>query len=340
MKVMRLNGLKEHLETPQRIVVTNHTNPDGDAMGSALGLAIALTKKGHIAQVVVPNAYPDFLKWLPGDEEVLVAESNMQEAEMIIGQAECIFHLDYNAYSRAGCMQNMLEKSSAVKVLIDHHQQPESWPDYIYSDTAMSSTAQMIYEWLAFNNWTNVIDEDIAQCLYTGLVTDTGSFRFAVTTSRTHRIAAELLGKGVKPNQVYDRVFDSNKIGRLRLLGAMLDKMEYLPDAAAAILYLAKPELMRYQYQKGDSEGFVNYGLSISGIRLSVFLREDKDMVKVSLRSKGNLDVNKLARKFFNGGGHANAAGGRLNLSMEHALEHTRKVISNEIKNLSEGNDN
>jgi phosphoesterase RecJ-like protein len=336
MKMMQLNGLKEQLEAPKRIVVTNHTNPDGDAMGSALGLAICLKKLGHHVQIVVPNGYPDFLKWLPGDDDVFIAEANMQEAEKVISKAEYIFHLDYNAYSRAGCMQEMLENATATKVLIDHHQQPENWPDYIYSDTAMSSTSQMIYEWLALNDWLHLLDKDIANCLYTGIVTDTGSFRFASTTARTHEIAADLMAKGVQPNKVYDRVFDSNKIGRLRLLGAMLDKMEYNQNSGAVILHLAKPELMRNQYQKGDSEGFVNYGLSISGTKLSVFLREDKEMVKVSLRSKGTFDVNKLARKHFNGGGHMNAAGGILKMSMEDALKHARKVIAEVADELKE----
>ncbi len=336
---MQLDGLKEQLEAPKRIVVTNHTNPDGDAMGSALGLAICLKKLGHVVHVVVPNGYPEFLKWLPGDNEVLVAESNMQEAEKLIGQAQLIFHLDYNAYSRAGSLQPLLEAADAIKVLIDHHQQPESWPDYIYSDTAMSSTSQMIYEWLEFSGWLHLLDKDIANCLYTGIVTDTGSFRFASTSARTHQIASHLMTKGVQPNKIYDRVFDSNKIGRLRLLGAMLDKMEYNENLGAVILYLAKPELMRNQYQKGDSEGFVNYGLSISGAKLSVFLREDKGMVKTSLRSKGKLDVNKLARKHFNGGGHMNAAGGILEMSMEEALKHTRDVIAALAHELKEVDD-
>jgi phosphoesterase RecJ-like protein len=334
--MMQLDGLKQRLKSPRRIVITNHTNPDGDAMGSALGLALCLKQINHEVQVIVPNNYPSFLNWLPGNEEVLIAEQNMPEAERIVSEADLIFLLDYNAYKRAGCMQQMLKKAEATKVLIDHHQEPESWPDFIYSDTTMSSTSQMIYEWLDLNGWTELVNADVANCLYTGLVTDTGSFRFAATTSRTHQIASFLLAKGVKPNGVYDRVFDSNKIGRLRLLGAMLNKMEYMADLGAVILHLAKPELMRNQYQKGDSEGFVNYGLSISGTVLSTFLREDKELIKVSLRSKGSYDVNKLARKHFNGGGHMNAAGGSLQMTIEDALAHTRKVITAEAENLKE----
>ena len=332
MKEIRLQGLREHLETPQRIVVTNHVNPDGDAMGSALGLAIALNKLGHEVSVVVPNDYPEFLKWLPGTLDVILGDANPELAKDLISKADMIFHLDYNAMNRAAQLADLFESAQAIKVLIDHHRQPESWPDFIFSDTEMSSTSQMIYEWLEMNNWLHILDADIANCLYTGLVTDTGSFRFAITTSRTHQIAAHLLALGVAPNLVYDRVFDSNTLGRLRLLGAMLDKLEYFPEKKAVLLHLGKADLMKNNYQKGDSEGFVNYGLSIGGTSLSIFLREDKDVVKVSLRSKGTLDVNDLARKHFNGGGHMNAAGGSLPLPLSEALAFSRNIINQQVE--------
>ena len=332
MKEVRLEGLSEHLVKPQRIVVTNHVNPDGDAMGSALGLALALKKLGHEVVVVVPNNYPEFLKWLPGTADVIIADAAMEKAVEAIEKSTLIFHLDYNAMNRAAQLAEKFEKANAIKVLIDHHRQPESWPDYIFSDTEMSSTSQMIYEWLQMNNWLHVLDAEIANCLYTGIVTDTGSFRFAVTTDRTHQIAAHLLELGVKPNLVYDRVFDSNSLGRLRLLGCMLDKLEYFQDKKAVLLHLGKSDLMKNNYQKGDSEGFVNYGLSIGGTALSIFLREDKDLVKVSLRSKGTLDVNELARAYFNGGGHMNAAGGSLPMPMAEALAFSRKIINQQVE--------
>lgn len=332
MKEIRLEGLTEFLQTPKSIIVTSHVNPDGDAIGSALGLAMALKKMAHTVKVIVPNDYPSFLKWLPGSENLIIAEQNPEDAKALINAAEVVFHLDYNAMNRAAQLAPLFEASAAVKVLIDHHRQPESWPNYIYSDTAMSSTCQMVYEWLDMNNWLHLLDLDIAQCLYTGLVTDTGSFRFAITTSRTLQIASHLLQLGVAPDVIYNRIFDSNSISRLRLLGSMLDNLEYFKHEKAVLLHLKKEELTKNHYQKGDSEGFVNYGLSIGGVQFSVFLREDVDSVKVSLRSKGDLDVNDIARKFFNGGGHVNAAGGSLDISLDEAKKLARNVILNHLK--------
>ena len=333
MKEVRLEGLKALLSTPQKIVVTNHVNPDGDAMGSALGLALTLKKLGHTVFTIVPNDYPEFLKWMPGTAEVIVAEKQKELAETHIASADIIFHLDYNAYNRADVLEEPLRASKAVKVMIDHHRQPEQWPDYIYSDITMSSTCQMIYEFIEMNGWENLLNKEIADCLYTGIVTDTGSFRFAVTTGRTHQIAAHLLELGVTPNLIYDQVFDNSTLGRLRLLGSMLNHLEYYTVQKTTLLHLSKSQLMKSQYQRGDSEGFVNYGLSISGTVLSIFLREDKGMVKISLRSKGQFDVNDLARKHFNGGGHVNAAGGSLTMTMDEAMAYTRDIILN-LKNV------
>ena len=333
MKEVRLEGLKALLSTPKKIVVTNHVNPDGDAMGSALGLALTLKKLGHTVFTIVSNDYPEFLKWMPGTAEVIVAEKQKELAETHIASTDIIFHLDYNAYNRADVLEEPLRASKAIKVMIDHHRQPEQWPDYIYSDITMSSTCQMIYEFIEMNGWENLLNKEIADCLYTGIVTDTGSFRFAVTTGRTHQIAAHLLELGVTPNLIYDQVFDNSTLGRLRLLGSMLNHLEYYTVQKTTLLHLSKSQLMKSQYQRGDSEGFVNYGLSISGTVLSIFLREDKGMVKISLRSKGQFDVNNLARKHFNGGGHVNAAGGSLTMTMDEAMAYTRDIILN-LKNV------
>ncbi len=327
MKEIRLEGLKQLLLVPSRIVITNHVNPDGDAMGSALGLSAALKALGHNVKVIVPNAYPEFLNWLAGNDEVIIFEQSEQTASELIAQADFIFHLDYNAYSRAGSMQDVLQTAQAKRVLIDHHQQPESWPDFIYSDVAMSSTCQMIYEFLAFNNWLHLLNKDIGECLYTGLITDTGSFRFSSTSSRTLRIAADLMDLGVKPEKIYSKVFDNNSPGRFKLLGTMLDSMIVDEKNKAVILYLSAQDQLKNNYKKGDSEGFVNYGLSIVDTEISVFLREDKDMIKVSLRSKGRIDVNKLSRAKFNGGGHVNAAGGMLTMKLDEAINHAKMAV-------------
>ena len=185
----------------------------------------------------------------------------------------------------------------------------------------------MIYEWLEMNDWLKHLNKDAAECLYTGLVTDTGSFRFASTSAKTLSIASHLMEMGVVPNQIYDRVFDTNAVSRLKLLGAMLDNMIYLEEFNATILYLDAEQQAKVGYEKGDSEGFVNYGLSVGGVKLSIFFREEGDMIKVSLRSKGNFDVNQIARMHFNGGGHLNAAGGRLNCSMDEAISRAKQVF-------------
>jgi phosphoesterase RecJ-like protein len=328
MKELKIEGLTAFLQAKRHIVITNHVNPDGDAMGSALGLSILLKALGHIVNVVVPNDYPDFLKWMAGNSDVVIFENHPEDAKSIVSKADIIFHLDYNAYSRAGLLEETLRESNAVKVMIDHHRQPESWPDYIFSDTDMSSTSQMIYELADIFGWLNNLSKDAADCLYTGIVTDTGSFRFSSTSARTHEIAAHLLQLGVVPNEIYNHVFDTNSISRLRLLGALLDKMQYLPESNAVILHLSKEDQEKYNYKRGDSEGFVNYGLSIAGVNISIFLREDKEVVKTSLRSKGDIDVNALSRANFNGGGHVNAAGGILTMSLAAAITHTQNVIS------------
>ena len=328
MKELRIAGLKELLQEPKRIAITNHVNPDGDAMGSALGLYAVLNKLGHDVSVIVPNDYPEFLKWMPGNNEVIVGQDQTDDANEKINSADIIFHLDYNAYSRAGELESVLRESAAIKVLIDHHRQPEQWPDFIFSDISMSSTSQMIYELLEMFEWLEYLDINSASCLYTGIITDTGSFRFSSTSAKTHKIAAHFMDLGVEPAKIYNQVFDNNSANRLKLLADLLQNMEYFPENGAALLYLTKENQQKNNYQKGDSEGFVNYGLSIGGVKFSVFFREENEMIKVSLRSKEDFDVNIIARTYFNGGGHLNAAGGRLNCSLKEALDLARNVIN------------
>lgn len=329
MKIVRLEGLDKLLSTTKKIVITTHVNPDGDAMGSILGLMHVLRQQAHLVTVATPNDYPEFLKWLPGEKEVINGEKDLPACQKAISEADLIFHLDYNAYSRSNQLEDALRASSAKRVMIDHHRQPEEWPDFIYLDISIGSTCQMIYEWLDMNNWLHLLNLEAATCLYTGVVTDSGSFRFGSTTARTHQVAAHFLELGVKPDEIYNQIFDSNSIDRLQLLGVMLKQMVVMPHKKAVILYINKRQLFKNNYQKGDSEGFVNYGLSMNGMQLSIFLREDKDMIKVSLRSKGDLDVNEMARMHFNGGGHKNAAGGSLKLNMSDALDYTRSLLEN-----------
>lgn len=324
MQEIRLDGFKAAVDSAKNIVITNHTNPDGDAMGSALALKRVLEKLGKSVSVIVPNPYPEFLWHLAGNDSVMIYSDGKLAANAKIEAADMIFHLDYNAYSRAADMETALRAATATKVMIDHHQQPEDWPNFIYSDTGMSSTCQMIYELCDKMEWTGLLDKESAICIYTGIVTDTGSFKYSATSARTHEVASKLLELGVEPQQLHNKVFDSQPVARLRLLGAMLDQMEVSPDGKKVLLYLSEAQCKKLGYQKGITEGFVNYGLSISGSQLTIFLREEDGAVKLSLRSKGDFDVNTLAREHFNGGGHKNAAGGRIVMTMDEAIAHSK----------------
>jgi phosphoesterase RecJ-like protein len=229
--------------------------------------------------------------------------------------------------NRAADMEEALANAKAKKVMIDHHQQPESWPDFIYSDTEMSSTSQMIYEFCDLYGWLGYLDKPAAECLYTGIVTDTGSFKFSSTTARTHEVAGALIDLGVSSQDIQNQIFDSQPVARLKLLGTMLEQMQISPDGTVVLLYLTESQCLNLGYEKGITEGFVNYGLSVDGAHLTCFLREEDGAVKVSLRSKGLIDVNELSRASFGGGGHKNAAGGKLDMSIEEAISHAKKSL-------------
>ena len=322
-----IKNVADLLATPKSIVITNHINPDGDAMGSALGLVRYLTKKGHKATVVVPNEYPKFLNWLPGNEDVITYETQSYMAEKAFASAEVLFSLDYNAPSRAGGLQPLLIESKAKKIMIDHHREPNDFVDFMFSDTSKSSTCQMIYEWIDDLGDIDQMDSEIAQCLYTGILTDSGSFRFSSTTAKTHRVVAHLLDLGVKPDEVHHKIYDTSTLARYKMLGIIIDTMEVFPEKGIAILRLSLEEMNRWNAQKGDTEGFVNYGLGLSGVNTAIFLKEDVDKIKMSFRSKGDIDVNTLARKHFNGGGHKNAAGGMSPLSLTETLEKVKSIV-------------
>ncbi|MAZ96885.1 bifunctional oligoribonuclease/PAP phosphatase NrnA [Schleiferiaceae bacterium] len=327
MQEIRLDGFIDVVDSAKNIVITNHTNPDGDAMGSALALKRVLEKLDKKVSVIVPNPYPEFLWHLSGNEEVMIYSEGKLAANTKIESADMIFHLDYNAYHRSADMEQALRGAKGIKTVIDHHQQPESWPDFIYSDTMMSSTCQMIYELCVMMEWEYLLDEKSAACIYTGIVTDTGSFKYSATSARTHEVASKLLDLGVQPQRLHNKVFDSQPVARLRLLGTMLEQMEVSQDKTKVLLYLTEEQCSQLGYEKGITEGFVNYGLSIRGAILTIFLREEDGAVKLSLRSKGEFDVNALARAHFNGGGHKNAAGGRIEMSMSEAITHAKKHL-------------
>ncbi|ARV05899.1 DHH family phosphoesterase [Polaribacter sp. SA4-10] len=329
MILKELDSLKTFLEKPRNIVVIGHRNPDGDAMGSTLALYHYFNKKGHNTTVVVPNEYPDFLHWLPGSDTTCRFDWQNTQSKKAIDTSDIIFLLDFNALHRVGHdMQKTLEKYPNDFAMIDHHQQPDD-VKYMYSDVTICSTCQMVYQFIEMNNDLDLIDKDIATCLYTGIMTDTGSFRFRSTTSKTHRIIGDLIDKGAENDRIHNNVYDSNSYGRLLLLGQALSNLQILPEYKTAFITLTDEEKKKFDFQKGDTEGVVNYALSLKGIIFAAIFIEDNDQnsIKISFRSKGKFSVNQFARNHFEGGGHDNAAGGKFDGSIEEIVTKFKALL-------------
>ncbi|WP_166967960.1 DHH family phosphoesterase [Yeosuana marina] len=327
MNKQDIKNIKQLLATPKKIIIVPHKNPDGDAIGSTLGLYHYLLKYKHQAKVITPNDYPNFLKWIPGETSILKYDSQTKECDDLIDNADIIFTLDFNALHRTGHMETILEKNDAIKILIDHHQEPHDYAQYVFSDVSMSSTCQMVYHFIDMLGDLSLIDETIATCLYVGIMTDTGSFRFSSTSSTTHRIIADLIEKGANNADIHNHIYDTNSYQRLQLLGCALNNLKVIPEYRTAYISLSQDELNKYNFKKGDTEGVVNYGLSLDNVVLAAIFIEDKQegIIKISLRSKGNFSVNAMSRAHFDGGGHINAAGGRSELSLDDTI---KKFIS------------
>lgn len=317
-----LQQLRDLLKQADSIVITNHKNPDGDAMGSALALSHFLRKWGHASRIIVPNDYPEFLKWLPGNDDVLVYEGNQKEASELIESADVIFALDYNALNRTGEAEEAITESNAKKVLIDHHRDPADFADLVFSDITSCATAQMIYELVESLELLEMLDVDAATCIYTGLVTDTGSFRYSSTTGKTHNIAAHLLEIGVENGMVHRLLFDNKSETVLKMRGHVLaNNLVVLKEYNTAYITMSREELEKYETKSGDTEGLVNEALSIQGVVMAAFFKEDYNLIKISFRSVGDFPVNELSGTYFNGGGHCNAAGGSSKESLKQTVD-------------------
>ena len=298
-----------------------HKGPDGDAIGSSLGLYHFFKAIGVGASLIAPDSYPKFLKWLPGCDQIIEADKDLAKANKELKEADLIFSLDFNHPSRLGDFEEAVIASEKPKYVIDHHQDPSDFADLYYVDSDASSTAEMIYRLIEEFDQTDLIDIDCATCLYTGLVTDTGSFRFSSVTPQVMRIASELMSTGMDHVKIYNEVFDNSTLDRLKLRGYALSKKTIvIENAGAAYISLTEKELHHFNYQRGDTEGLVNYALSIEGVHVAGFFYEKDGFVKLSLRSKGNVEVNKIASALFHGGGHKMAAGGRSDESLKNTL--------------------
>ena len=322
-------SLQALLDKRPIITIIPHTSPDGDAIGSTLGLYHFLKNQGHDVQVIAPTDFPDFLKWMPEADRILIYPDQESRAEQRIADSSLIFTLDFNNLLRAKPLTPYLQKSLATFVMIDHHQQPDTYATITYSDEKASSTCELIYNTIVSLSSQEAVDQTIATCLYTGIMTDTGGFRFSMTSPQTHRVAAVLLEKGANCAQIASEVLDSYSIDRLQLLGTVLDGLTYLKEYKTAYMSVSSKILKQFNFRKGDTEGFVNYGLRIKEAELAVIFieNEEDNLIKISFRSKTTLDVNLLARMYFNGGGHINAAGGSMSISLEDTIAYFLEVL-------------
>jgi phosphoesterase RecJ-like protein len=330
---LEISQLQEILSQPKKISIVSHRNPDGDAMGSSLGLLHFLEQLQHEVTYISPNDYPDFLAWLPNTQNVVIFEKETDKASEILKKSDYVFTLDFNALHRTGdFMGAFMENLNAPMILIDHHELPHSYAKFLFSDTSYGSTCQMIYDFINALGYNHLINKEVATCIYTGILTDSGGFRFPKTTPETHRCVAELIERGVNNSEVYNLLYDNSTYNRLQLLGRALQNLKVLPEYNASYITLSQEELDSFNYQKGDTEGIVNYGLTIKGIHVTAIFIENKDegIVKISFRSQGNFDVNQFARNHFNGGGHINAAGGKSFSSLEETVNQFIAILAKE----------
>lgn len=325
-----IQAIQELLATPKKIGIIPHRSPDGDAMGSTLGLYHFLLKLNHQPVVIAPNEFPEFLAWLPASECVMIYESDKENCTAILKDQDLIFTLDFNALHRTGEMENILKTLTVPFIMIDHHQLPYDYATYMYSDTSFGSTCEMIYNFIVSLDQKDLLDKNIATCLYTGIMTDSGNFRYPKTTGTTHRIVAEFIDLGVDNTEIPTLLYDNNSCHRLKLLGRALQNMKVIPELNTAYTFLSQKELDEFHYVKGDTEGVVNFGLTIKGIDFAAIFIEhrDENIIKISFRSHGIFDVNKFAREHFTGGGHINAAGGKSHDSLENTIKKFETIIS------------
>lgn len=332
-----INEIYSSLALPKNVVITFHQKPDGDAMGSGLGLYHFLHQFGHSVQVMSPTNWAGFLNWMPGVENVLDYEANRDSCHQLLQQAHWVFCLDFNTLSRVKDMEAALWAAPGTRILIDHHQKPDETAfEYGVSDTQKSSTAEMVYDLILQSGHEQRMNLDIAECLYTGVMTDTGSFRFGSTSAHVHRMVARLKDTGLNHTKIHENMFDNFLENRYRFIGnVLLNRMEVFYEYNAALIAIPQKDLIRYEIKTGDTEGLVNYPLGIQGIKMAALVIDRGDERKWSFRSKGEFDVNTFARTFFNGGGHFNAAGGKSSRTLAETIDDFKAAMHENANILS-----
>ena len=327
----QIDKVIELLSSKKRISITTHTNPDGDAIGSSFALYHFLIKLNHEVKVITPNRHPDFLDWVPGIKNLEIYDEYPDKCKKILSDSDLLFTLDFNDLKRANNLSCAIDEFNGKIVMIDHHQNPDGYSDIEISEPDITSTSEMIYKFIELSDKIHVIDKNIATCIYLGMMTDTGSFQYRGVNDSTHKIISSLLSFGIDNNKIYNSVYNSNEISKLKLLSIALKNLELIVEKKTAIMFLNQADLIKNNYRKGDSEGIVNYGLSLKGIHFSVIFIEDeneKNKFKISFRSKEDFPCNEFACKFFNGGGHLNAAGGLYKGNLNSAIEYFKKSLN------------
>lgn len=317
------------LTQPKNIAITTHHKPDGDALGSSLGLYHWLKAKGHQVNIVLSSDFPSFLDWMPGREDVIIYPNDTTRAARLIQQADIIFCLDYSALSRTNILEPILRAATGQKWMIDHHLDPEDFASLRYWDATAAATAQLVYTFISdVNQDEQAITAEIATCLYAGIMTDTGSFRFRSTTAEVHLIISKLIEAGARNWEIHEHVYNSSTENRLKFLGyCLLNCLEVIPEYNTAIFAVTKEDLERFQVTTGDTEGLVNYALSVKGIRLAALFIDRTELIKLSLRSTGEIPCNEICKKYFNGGGHLNASGGSSTEELSQAVNKFKSVL-------------
>ena len=330
-----VHELKSLLAVPRDVLITTHRNPDGDAVGASLALYHYLNKNGHTVRIVTPSEYPDFLSWMPEAGKIIVYDVDPETAEKVVRRSSLLFCLDFNSLERIDKVGELIAPLRVPKVMIDHHLYPEPFADFVFSDTTASSTCEMIYEFIEKMGDRNLLDRRIGECLFTGILTDTGSFKYS-TSPKLFRIVAELLELGVDDYMLQDLIFNSMQEKQLRLLGHCLyNRMEILDEFNTGIITLTKEDYAAFDIQRGDTEGIVNYLLKIKKVKLAAFITEQPTIVKISLRSKGDFSVQEIARKHFKGGGHRNAAGGASFQNLRSTVRRFKAILPHYQKDLT-----
>ncbi len=310
------------------IVVVPHTNPDGDAMGSVLGLRRVLINAGYKAKVVSPTKYPEFYHWMDGHDDVIIFSHHPKQSARAFEEADLVICMDFNQLSRLGDMKPLVENFGGKTILVDHHPFPGNFTDLQISETSFSSTAELIFSVLKPTSFAKYIDKDAATSFFTGLMTDTGSFDFNVSNPNTFEVAAELTRLGINQLDIHSKVYDNYSADRMKLLGFCLsNRMKVYPEYHAAMMYISLDDQKAFNFKTGDNEGFVNMPLSIKGIIFSGLFTEKEKYIKASFRSKGSFAVNEVSEKYFNGGGHTNAAGGEYFASLQDAIDQFERLL-------------